>query len=153
MNLQGMQHPDKIYQPLPDLRWMSDDPIESLDDLKQSLDDMMESHTQPLDPTKYIYFVDDQSEVFDRDCDKQEIIKLLLPDNASDKQLSVISIEGNGRIGKTTLARLVYNDQRVSHHFHLKAWVGVPDDFDSVTRSILKFFTLQYKDLKVSKSQ
>ncbi|XP_030963492.1 putative disease resistance RPP13-like protein 1 [Quercus lobata] len=121
--------------------------------------EQLESQKQPLDPTDYIYFVDesdptdyicfvDDSEVFGMDCDKEEIIKLLLSDDANDKQLPVISIVGNGRIGKTTLARLVYNEQRLSHHFDGKAWVDVPDDFNWVIKSILKFLTWQYKDLK-----
>ena len=109
--------------------------------------EQLESQRQPLDPTDYIYFVD-ESEVFGMDCDKEEIIKFLLSDDANDKQLPVISIVGNGRIGKTTLARLVYNEQRVSHHFDRKAWVDVPDDFNRVTESILKFLNSQYKDLK-----
>ena len=109
--------------------------------------EQLESQRQPLDPTDYIFFVD-ESEVFGMDCDKEEIIKLLLSDDANDKQLPVISIVGNGRIGKTTLAKLVYNEQRVSHHFDRKAWVDVPDDFNRVTGSILKFLNSQYKDLK-----
>ena len=134
VNLQRMPHPDHAWMgSLSHYGW------------NQSLDPTDYGWNQSLDPTDY--FVD-ESEVYGMDCDKEEIIKLLLSDDASDRQLSVISIEGNGRIGKTTLARLVYNDKRVSHHFHLKAWVRIPDDFDGVTRSILKFLALQDEDLK-----
>lgn len=49
----------------------------------------LERQGQPLDPTDYIYFAD-ESEVFGMDCDKEEIIKLLLSDDANDKQWSVI---------------------------------------------------------------
>ncbi|XP_030963477.1 putative disease resistance RPP13-like protein 1 [Quercus lobata] len=100
---------------------------------------------QPLE--RHIYSVD-ESEVFGMDCDKEEIIKLLLSDDANDRHWSGISIVGNGRIGKTTLAKLVYNEQRVSHHFGRKAWVDVPDDFNRVTESILEFLTLQNGDLE-----
>ncbi|XP_050283511.1 putative disease resistance protein At3g14460 isoform X3 [Quercus robur] len=121
--------------------------------------EQLESQRQLLGTTDYIYFVDeldpidynyfvDKSEVFGMDRDKEEIIKILLSDDANDKQLPVISIVGNGRIGKTTLARLVYNEQGVSDHFHRKAWVDVPDDFDWVIKSILKFLTWQNNDLK-----
>ncbi|KAL0007022.1 hypothetical protein SO802_008524 [Lithocarpus litseifolius] len=143
MNLQGMHCPDKY---LLDLNWRL-----AFLDLVQSLRKLQYRDRYldlDLDPTDYIYFVD-ESEVFGMDCDKEEIINLLLSDDVSDRQLSVISIEGNGRIGKTTLARLVYNEQRVSDHFHLKAWVRVPDDFDRVTLSILYFFILKNKELNL----
>ncbi|XP_031277100.1 putative disease resistance RPP13-like protein 1 [Pistacia vera] len=42
-------------------------------------------------------------------------------------------------VGKTTLAQLVYNDDRIESHFGFKAWVSVSEDFDiiNITETIL----------------
>nr|XP_004513775.1 putative disease resistance protein RGA3 [Cicer arietinum] len=68
------------------------------------------------------------SNVIGRELDKQKIIDLLMKD-ASDKSLSVIPIVGIGGLGKTTLAKCVFNDKSVVESFPLKMWVCVSDDF------------------------
>ncbi|MED6155521.1 hypothetical protein PIB30_006026 [Stylosanthes scabra] len=57
-----------------------------------------------------------------RDKERDTIVKLLL-DDAYVGELSVIPIVGMGGIGKTTLAKLVYNDDNVQKKFKVKAWV------------------------------
>ncbi|KAK2638707.1 hypothetical protein Ddye_026502 [Dipteronia dyeriana] len=67
--------------------------------------------------------------VFGRDEDKAKILKMVLIDNPGDGNFGVISIVAMGGVGKTTLAREVYNDKTVKD-FNPKAWVCVSDDFD-----------------------
>ncbi|KAL4304857.1 hypothetical protein AHAS_Ahas16G0020200 [Arachis hypogaea] len=75
-----------------------------------------------------------ESKVVGREHDKEMIMKLLmepsLDDNGGSKHISVIPIVGIGGLGKTTLARLVYSNKRVTESFPLKMWVNVPDDFN-----------------------
>ncbi|KAG7947485.1 hypothetical protein I3843_14G097400 [Carya illinoinensis] len=82
----------------------------------------------------------EDSDICGRNDDKDEMIDKLLPDDASDNKIGVIAIVGMGGMGKTTLAQLVYNDNRVQKHFDLVAWVCVSEEFDmfKVTKTILE---------------
>jgi len=72
------------------------------------------------------------SDVIGRKHDKEKIIELLMQQNPNDDDisLSVIPIVGIGGLGKTTLAKFVFNDSRIQECFPLKMWVCVSDDFD-----------------------
>ncbi|KAK2386182.1 putative disease resistance RPP13 protein [Trifolium repens] len=85
----------------------------------------------------------DESTIHVRDVRKQELINILLEGNDSGNQVpSIISIVGLGGMGKTTLAKLVYNDKKIKEHFQLEAWVYVSESFNDVglTKAILKSF-------------
>ena len=72
----------------------------------------------------------DESEIVGRQDDKEQVVKILLDhNNSNNNNVMVLPIVGMGGIGKTTLAQLVYNDQRVKHHFELVLWVCVSDKF------------------------
>ncbi|KAK7285598.1 hypothetical protein RJT34_20374 [Clitoria ternatea] len=79
------------------------------------------------------YVVD--SDVVGREHHKEKIIQLLMrqnenPNNDGHTSLSVIPIVGIGGLGKTTLAKFVFNDKRMDKCFSLKSWVCVAMDFD-----------------------
>ncbi|KAJ4701527.1 Disease resistance protein [Melia azedarach] len=79
-----------------------------------------------------------ESEVVGREQDKEAIIELLSSNQESgfNRKISVIPIVGLGGIGKTTIAQLAYNDERVTESFELKIWVCVNEDFN--VRKIMK---------------
>ncbi|XP_042496364.1 putative disease resistance protein RGA4 [Macadamia integrifolia] len=86
--------------------------------------------------------------VYGREEIKEEIVKVLV-DNISNPNLLVYPIIGMGGLGKTTLAQLVYNDERVKNHFESRNWVCVSDDFDvkRLTRAIIESIDRKACDL------
>ncbi|CBI15532.3 unnamed protein product, partial [Vitis vinifera] len=79
------------------------------------------------------------SDVIGRDDDKENIVGLL-KQSSDTENISVIPIVGIGGLGKTSLVKLVYNDERVVGHFSIKMWVCVSDEFDvkKLVKEILK---------------
>ncbi|CAL2272380.1 unnamed protein product [Prunus armeniaca] len=85
------------------------------------------------------------SKVIGRESEKEEIVNLLMQQGDDDQsgnsnnKVSVIPIVGIGGLGKTTLAKWVYDDKRVVGHFELRMWAPVPVDFEltRLTRLIL----------------
>ncbi|KAB1225983.1 Disease resistance protein RGA2 [Morella rubra] len=73
---------------------------------------------------------------------RKAVIARLL-DSKAGENISILPIVGIGGLGKTALAQLVFNDQKVQQHFDLKVWVCVSDIFDVkiLVENILKFAT------------
>ncbi|XP_044326112.1 disease resistance protein RGA2 isoform X2 [Triticum aestivum] len=68
-----------------------------------------------------------EHQVYGRDAERDEIIDLLIKGGSGD--LNVLPVVGIGGIGKTTLARYVYHDERITNHFDLKMWICVSTNF------------------------
>ncbi|GAB4830248.1 hypothetical protein Ancab_019888 [Ancistrocladus abbreviatus] len=92
----------------------------------------------------------EESEVYGRNQEKEQIIELLLSPETGSSKLGVIAIVGMGGLGKTTLAQLVYNDVRVKESFGLRSWISVSDVFDvvRVTKAILEAITDQLCEMQ-----
>ena len=97
------------------------------------------------------------SDVIGREGDRENIVRILMQsDHDPAENVSVIAIVGIGGLGKTTLAKLVYNDDRVVSGFHKKMWVCVSVDFEvqRLTKEILTSLTDERCDhLSIDKLQ
>ncbi|KAB1224965.1 putative disease resistance RPP13-like protein 1 [Morella rubra] len=71
-----------------------------------------------LQPTSVM----NEARICGREKDKENVVELLLAENSSAIGVGVVSIVGMGGMGKTTLAQLVYNDEKLKDIFEVKAW-------------------------------
>ncbi|WCJ39689.1 Disease resistance protein RGA2 [Euphorbia peplus] len=85
----------------------------------------------------------DVAEVQGRERDKIELIEMLMGTNCERSKLEIVSIVGTGGLGKTTLAKLVYNDSEVGSHFEVRIWVSISKPFDEIkiAKAILEILT------------
>ena len=92
----------------------------------------------------------EKSDVYGMEDDREAIINLLLSDFVNGNNISVIPIVGMAGIGKTTLAQVLYNDDRVMEHFEFAAWVCVSEEFDicRITKTVLEAATSIPCDIK-----
>ncbi|XP_050370969.1 putative disease resistance RPP13-like protein 1 [Argentina anserina] len=91
----------------------------------------------------------EESSVYGRNEEKEAIIKFLLADDVSGNKTDVLPIVGMGGMGKTTLAQLVYNNDRVEKHFDHHSWVCVLEGFDitKITQSIFRSVSSEAWDM------
>ncbi|KAJ1274729.1 hypothetical protein BS78_05G083400 [Paspalum vaginatum] len=76
-----------------------------------------------------------ETKVFAREDEKKDAVKLITSISASDQKIVVLPIIGSGGVGKTTFARLVYNDEEVKRKFDARIWIYVSATFDEVRLS------------------
>ncbi|OAY75686.1 Disease resistance protein RGA2 [Ananas comosus] len=81
-----------------------------------------------------------ESEVLGRDNERDLIVEWLIKPGDAHVNVSAFTIVGMGGLGKTTLAQLIYHDERVREYFDPIMWVCVSLDFDVtvITRKILQ---------------
>lgn len=86
--------------------------------------------------------------IFGRETDVENVVKMLLTDRTSSTEdhLFIVPIVGSGGIGKTTLAKLVYNDHRIHQHFDIRGWASMSKGIDilTVTKELLVSFSKKY---------
>ncbi|KAL6139771.1 hypothetical protein ACLB2K_058073 [Fragaria x ananassa] len=79
------------------------------------------------------FFKNDEKEkekVVGREDAVTKIVTTLISSDNQQKNLSVMAIVGMGGLGKTTLAKLVYNEPAIGTHFDKRIWLCVSNTFE-----------------------
>ena len=109
-----------------------------VDDIKEALDEIKKDifllnaiprstiHPRAKNMGRETHSSPHSSNLNPRNAEKEDLVKLLV---SPDKEnVFIVAIVGIGGLGKTTLAQLVYDDERVQKHFEFKKWVCVSDN-------------------------
>ncbi|GAU46040.1 hypothetical protein TSUD_268830, partial [Trifolium subterraneum] len=91
----------------------------------------------------------DEHHVYGRHDDREKIIDFLLAGDSNGDGVPVVAVVGMGGIGKTTLAQILYNDERVINHFQSRSWAFVSDTSNvyEITKKVFESFTLSHSNI------
>ncbi|KAK6796392.1 hypothetical protein RDI58_004093 [Solanum bulbocastanum] len=88
------------------------------------------------------------SNIVGREDDVSEMVESLICQ--TNQVVAVFPIVGMGGLGKTTLARLIYNDEQIVRYFDERIWVCVSENFDvnKIIRLVLESLTQRSIDVQ-----
>jgi hypothetical protein len=103
--------------------------VEHLGDLVHHMDlfGFLKDQSRPMDPRMLTHSYIDEQDVIGRQGDRNKIVHTLL--GAKSEKISIFSIVRIGGLGKTTLAQLVFNDEKIKNGFQKHIWVCVSKEF------------------------
>ncbi|XP_031491656.1 putative disease resistance RPP13-like protein 3 isoform X1 [Nymphaea colorata] len=88
----------------------------------------------------------EEAEVVGIEKDVKLLVNQLVGGVTGNNKKIYISVVGMGGLGKTTLARKVYNEPKVKKHFNCSAWVSVSQSFN--TKTLLKFMLIEFGGIR-----
>ncbi|KAL8460859.1 hypothetical protein ACS0TY_031586 [Phlomoides rotata] len=72
----------------------------------------------------------DESQVLGRSNELETLIDFVMCSSSCGVRVSALPVVGIGGMGKTTLAQLLYNDERVERKFDVRIWISVRQEFN-----------------------